>query len=272
VIPEGGENLARGVGLLGLSEWRFSKTGIVYLSSYTDFPVHLTLPKAEDLFSEWLKLREWDVKVSPPGRIAKQILKQVGGILGISSLANVRVIALLEKMSEGNALNKNEFWGEILQIANQAKYTRDPQRVLQKMIDADMFRLGVEIQCPTCTQHSWYSITDFDYKLRCMKCSETFQIPAGSPEDMKWSYRAHGPFNLPNRAYGVYSVLLTLRFFSPPLGYGITPIMSFGATRGNKKVEADLGLFLRETKFGQSKTHLIFAECKTYNKLKEYDS
>ena len=53
--------------------------------------------------------------------------------------------------------------------------------------------------------------------------------------------------------------------------YQTTPIMSFIARKGNKEIEADLGLLLRESKFGQSKTYLIFAECKTYNHFKKVD-
>jgi len=271
VIPQGDETLARQVGLLGMHDWRFSKRGIVYLSGHTNWPIHLTLPKAEDLFLGWLRLRGWDAKVSPPGRIAKQMLKQLDGIWGISNLANDGVIGLLGKMGEGKVLDKNAFWGEILQIANEEEFARDPHKVLQKLIDADMFQLGVEVQCPTCTQRSWYSITDFDYELRCLKCSEAFQIPSASPGDMKWSYRAHGPFSLPNRASGVYSVLLTLRFFSQTIDSPTTPIMSFTAKKGPAEIEVDLALFLQEAKFGRSNTHLIFAECKTYNPFEKGD-
>lgn len=271
VIPEGDENLAMAVGMLGFREWRFSKRGIVYLSQSTKSSMFLTLPKAEVMFSKWLKWRGWDVSLSASGRIAKQMLKQIGGIWSISNLANERVIALLERMSDANVLDRSALWGEILQIANQAEYAPDPNNVLQRLMKADMFRLGVEIQCPTCTQRSWYSITDFDYQLQCLKCSESFQIPSSSPTDIKWSYRTYGPFSLPRRAYGVYSVLLTLRFFSYPYRNSTTPIVSFTAKKGQKNIEADLGLFLQESKFGSSKTHLIFAECKTYNHFKKED-
>ena len=75
----------------------------------------------------------------------------------------------------------------------------------------------------------------------------------------------------PRQAYGVYSVLLTLHFFAHVLDGATTPIMSFIAKRGNKNIEADLGLFYQNTEFGKEKREIIFAECKTYNRFVKKD-
>jgi len=49
--------------------------------------------------------------------------------------------------------------------------------------------------------------------------------------------------------------------------------MSFNAKRGNKNIEADLGLFYQNTntEFGKEKREIIFAECKTYNRFAKKD-
>jgi len=272
VIPEGDEKLAKAIGGIGFREWRFSKKGMVYLSRHLKWSVDLSLPKAEDVFSGWLEFQKWKIELSGPGHIAKQMVKQLGGIWGLSTLANDGIVKLLAKMGEDKTIKQKAFWGEISKIANQERFRKDPNRILQRLMDVNMFRLGVEIQCPICRQHPWYSVKDADYALCCLKCGARFQIPSHSPKEIKWSYRAFGPFSLPSRAYGVYSVLLTLRFFSQLLDGATTPIMSFTAKKHQKKIEADLGLLFQESSFGYAKTELIFAECKTYNRFDKCDA
>jgi len=320
VIPESDEKLARAIGGFDFREWRFSKRGMVYLSRYSNWSVHLSLPKAEDVFSEWLRAKGLKIELSPAGRIAKQMIKQLGGIWDISTLANEDIIKLLERMNsssknfsgiltkvtklqkllerkrfeevsneveklisyiekmktqsmiEEKSMPQKAFWGEILKIANQEKFIKDPNRILQRLIDVQMFRLGVEIQCPICRQHSWYSIKDADYELQCPKCLERFPIPSHSPKEIKWSYRTFGSFSLPKQADGVYSVLLTLRFFSKLFDSAATPIMSFTAKKDEQKIEADLGMFYQWPRSKYAKTELVFAECKTYNHFRKRDS
>lgn len=273
VIPEGDKNLVRALGGVGFDEWRFSKKNIVYLSHYTNWHVHLSIPKAESVFFEWLNSKKWKTELSTPGRIAKQMIKQLGGVWGISLLAKEGIIKLLETMVGGKTIKEEAIWAEIQKITNQEKlFSADPKRFLRKLIDVQMFKLGIEVQCPICTQHSWYSIKDIDYELQCLNCTERFQIPSHTPKELKWSYRTFGPFTLPNQAYGVYSVLLTLRFFSKLLDAATTPLMSFIANKDGKKIEADISLLFQESKFWNWKTELIFAECKTYNCFKKDDA
>jgi hypothetical protein len=51
----------------------------------------------------------------------------------------------------------------------------------------------------------------------------------------------------------------------------ITPMLSFLAKKDGKEIEVDLGLFLKETKYGVTDTRLIFAECKNNNELNKDD-
>ena len=132
----------------------------------------------------------------------------------------------------------------------------------------------MEIQCPVCAESSWYSVKSADYELQCPKCLAQLAFPSVS-KDIKWSYRTLGPFSLPKQAHGAYAVLLTLRFFSTPrlLDGAITPLMSFITKKGRmKELEADFALFFQASKYGDSKTQLIFAECKTYNAFRKKDT
>ena len=323
VIPESEVQLARAIDKFNFLHWRISKSGLVYLSPHSDSTVNLSLPQAEEVFTRWMKLKDWTVELSPPGRIAKQMILQLGGIDGTWILAQEGIIQLLGRMNSSNEiltelhkeisklqglLKQNEFQtaeqeveafvkylkkiqlqlggdgkslledfvrNEIQEIMNRAGYEVEDaaNRIIQQLIDAKVFQLGLEVQCPVCTQRSWYSVKGADYDLQCSSCLTRFSLPPASKE-IKWSYRSLGPFSLPNHAQGAYTVLLTLRFFSnPSLINGVTtPMMSFTAEKdGMKPLEADLALFFQESKFRNSKTEVIFVECKTFNSFRQKD-
>ena len=277
-IPEGGRELARVIGGFNLFDWRLSRKGLVYLSRHLKWMVSLSLPQAEALFTKWLELRGWIVELSPAGSIAKQMIRQLGGINGVRILAQKGLIQLLREMnsSDEKSMSETDLRGKIAQIANQmteetanqTKRQRNERarRMLQQLTEAKVFQLGMKIQCPACTQSSWYSVKNVDYELQCPKCLEQISFPSTSKE-VQWSYRTLGPFSLPNQAHGAYTVLLTLRFFSDDrlLGGATTPLMSFTAKKGKADMEADLALIFQASKFGDSKTEVILGECKTFN-------
>lgn len=266
IIPSGGIELIRAIGGMEPDSWRFSKKGIFYLSPHTHWSIYLETPLAEKVFSAWMKSMGWKIELSSAGRIASQMVKRLNGIRGLSILSHEGVLELLKKMENGKAICKDEFFAEISKVANQGRMLRDKNRIAEWLLETKMVRLGVELQCSVCQQHSWYSIKDLDYELQCQNCLEEFRAPCHSPDDIRWAYRTFGPFSLPGRAYGVYSVLLTTRFFSQLLlDRPTTPMMSFIAEKNGVKIEVDLGLFFSETKFGVSNTELIFAECKSFN-------
>jgi hypothetical protein len=271
VIPPGPKGLIRAIGGVGFNDWRFGRNGLTHLAQSKRSIVWLTLPPAEDLFREWLTVRGWTANISPTGRIAKQMLKQFGGIWGIHILANRRLIDLLERMSHGRTLGREEFWGEIQRIAQAERFRPDPIVTLDSLVKAHVFQLGIHIQCPICVQRSWYSLTDADYELRCPRCLEAFHVPEHSPRDLRWAYRTIGPFSLESRSYGVYAVLLTLRFFARLMDVRHTTMLSFEARKEKRSLEADLGMLLRENAWWRPNVRLLFCECKTFNRFEEND-
>ncbi|OGM29424.1 hypothetical protein A2801_02290 [Candidatus Woesebacteria bacterium RIFCSPHIGHO2_01_FULL_41_10] len=314
VMPQGDQHLANKIGGYGINEWRLSKNGLVYLSDYVDWTVRLPLPEAETVFLSWIESMGWKAKISAAGQVGKQLIKHMGGLGGIGTIANEEIINLLGKLtgqnrilsslltkvgklektlkSSGNTTDAqllSEFMedvedaknaaelkegpilhekllAEISKATSNAKFPKDPKRYLKRLIDINMFKIGVKVQCPICQKHSWYSLKELDYEMECPKCIEKFAPPMHSPKDeMQWSYRPFGPFSLPNLASGSYSVLITLRFFSELLRGAVTPSMSFTLEKDNTKPqEVDLGLIFSWSKFGNSEVVPIFAECKSF--------
>lgn len=277
VIPEGGMELVRAIDRFNIWDLRLSRKGLVYLFRHSDRTVSLSLPQAEAIFTKWLEARGWTADVSPAGRIARQMIRQLEKVGGLSILTRQGIIHLLGKMNTSSEKSRSEKFvrSEINKIANQTapSWHGVAERILQQLIEAKVLQLGMEIQCPVCTQSSWYSVEAVNYELQCPKCLESLSFPHASKE-VKWAYRTLGPFSLPNQAHGAYTVLMTLHFFSALglLDGATTPLMSFTFEKAGTKMEADLALFFQGSKFGDSKTEVVFAECKTFNSFEKKDA
>ena len=279
------------IGGMGLREWRSSATALVYLSNHVDWQVRAPTPDARAIWSAWLTAKGMkNVTSSAAGRIAHQMVKHLGGTIGISTLAMEGIVKLLTQdlgapkqrrdddltgSPEDNmrTVNYEDLRGKVLRILNPSDGVRpDPDRLIERLIEANMVRLGISTKCSVCGQSSWYSIDGFTYVVRCPKCLAEFSIPAHAPKEMKWAYRSFGPFSLTGSSYGAYSVLLCLRFFEHLLHGAITPFAGFEAEIDGREIETDLGLFFQESRFGKSRTETIFAECKSFNRFEKRDT
>ncbi len=283
IIPGVGGELAQFIAGAGFPEdWHLSDKSLVYLCQHTSGIINVFRPQAEAIFMKWLELKGWSVKLSSAGRVAKQMQHQLRGIRGVNLLAKKGIIKLLDDMnrSEGKYLLEKDIRGKVQAIENQQSIISKVateilgEKILSQLIVSKVFQLGMRIQCPVCTQNSWYSVKDVDYELQCPECLENLSFPYAPKEQIKWAYRTIGPFSSSNQAHGAYTVLLTLRFFTQFRfdNSVTTPLMSFTAQKDGIDVEADLALFFQESSFLYPKTELIFIECKTFNSFEEKDT
>lgn len=269
-IPNGGNEVAWTVSSGG-SNWRISRHRLIYTSQHLEWPIHIEIPKAEDIMLAWFRSMGWQVQLSSAGHVAKQVLKQLNGLNGIRTISQPGVIELLNDMAPRKAILQPTVWGKIQRIANNDPFRPAPKRLLKGLIEKNIMKLGATLQCPICQQRSWHSLDDLNYEVKCEKCLNLFSPPTHSTDDIKWAYRSFGPFSLEDSAYGAYSVLLTLKFLADELHDKVTPLMSFTAQKADQTIEADLAI-LRETRqAGLDNTDLMFAECKTYNSFEKTD-
>lgn len=291
VIPAGDDRLVRAIGTYGFEEWRFSRHGISHLCRHPEFTVRLAPPRADRVFTEWLRCNGWDVELSDKGYIATQMLKRLGGVWDSTILASRGLIGLLRRMTTVHAvpdtkvvgikptestepaakiLKAKTFNAEISKFC-AAEGVRESDQYLRRLLELQIFRLGLEVQCPTCRQRWWESLKALDYDLNCPNCFETFSVSSWLPKDFEWAFRTAGPFSLPGSAFGVYAVLLTLRFFSMLLHGASTPLLSFKLRKGASEVEVDLGLLFDLREHGKDRREIVFAECKSYNEFTRVD-
>lgn len=270
VFPEGSRELSSAIGRVGYFNWRFSRFGPVFLARNPRDLIFLDLPLAETVMTEWFRERGWKVSLSGPGRIAKQLLKQLGSTYGISQLAHKGVIELLGALEKEAGIPRQAVLEKLKRVIKSDGLFYDAERFLEGLLSANALRLGTKIQCPVCTRHNWYELNALNYELRCRFCLSDFSPPLKSPKDIEWTYRAHGPF-AGSIAQGAFTVLLTLKLIGGDLDRGVTPLFSYVAEKDGRRLEADLTCLYKPSLWSDKGTYVIHAECKSFNKFERKD-
>jgi hypothetical protein len=270
VFPEGSRKLSSAIGRTGYIHWRFSRFGPVFLAHNRRDLIFLDLPLAEAVMKEWFRERGWKVSLSGPGRIAKQLLKQLGGIYGTSQLAHRGVVELLGELEKEAGMPRQAVLEKLKRVIESDGLFYDAEHFLQGLLSANALRLGTKIQCPVCTRHNWYQLDALDYELQCRFCLSDFSPPLKSPKDIEWTYRAHGPF-ASSVAQGAFTVLLTLKLFGGDLNRGVTPLFSYKAEKNGKHLEADLTCLYKPSTWRETGTHVVHVECKSFTRFERRD-
>lgn len=272
VFPEGSRELSSAIGRVGYHNWRFSSSGPVFLASNAQDLIFMDLPRAEAVMTEWLKERGWKVSLSPSGRMASQLVKQLGGTWGVSWLAHKGVIELLGELEKEGGMPRQAVIGRLKKVISLDDLHFDSERFLERLIEASALRLGGKIQCPVCTRHNWYELDALKYQMRCRYCLSDFDAPVHSPKNIEWTYRAHGPF-ASSVSQGAFSVLLVLKFLSGrgTHDHGVTPLFSYTAKKDGQELEADLTCLYSPSTWRMSRTQVVHAECKSFNGFERLD-
>ena len=270
VFPEGSRKLSSAIGHIHFREWRFSKAGPTFLAQNKKDLIFIELPTAESVMTEWFRERGWKVELSGPGRIAKQLIQQLGGNWGISLLAHEGIIKLFDKLQSEKGSTRQAVIGYLNKIKKEDKVPFGADYFLERLLEVQALRLGAKIQCPVCTRYNWVELDKLDYVLHCRFCLSEYDAPVKSPKDISWTYRTHGPFTLTS-AQGAFTVLLTLNFLEGSHQREITPLFSYKAENENTLIEADLSCLYRTSTWRDSQTYVIHAECKSTNRFERVD-
>lgn len=271
VIPECDRTMCRAIQSHDGRQWRFSEHGLVFLANYANESVWMGPPDAQRTFLDWMEWQGWEVKPSAPGHLATQLIRSLGGMHGVGLIAQQRLLEMLGKMGGDASLSADEVRATVSRVANERYFSSDPSILMKRLVERGILRLGLRVQCPTCTQRSWYSLAEIDYQVRCPKCEDTFSLPSHSLDEVKWAYRAQGAFGLPHQAHGVYCVLLLARFFSELMRLPTTPVFGFEAKKGTASIEVDLGVLTDYRTMSGYRRTTLFAECKTFNCFRPKD-
>jgi hypothetical protein len=284
VLPHGSRNLAARVARFGIDNFRLSLSGPVYLASRNDSRIFFSIPKAEHFMLCWFREAGWTAELSQAGRIAKQMLRRLGGEYGIHLIDHEGVVQLLDKHASEKLdpadpqkprapkwIPESVLTGEIDRILRQEGSLVERERYLAMLRERDVLRLGLQLHCPTCTRWLWKAIGDLDEQVECEHCLTRFSVSAASPDDRRWSFKPVGPFNVRDFAGGGYTSLLTWKFFKGTRDRATTPIMSVELGKDSTTREVDLALFCNDGPSRSPKVELVLVECKSYDAFEASD-
>ena len=224
----------------------------------------------------WLSDLGWNAKLSPPGLLAKQILRQLEG--NIHGLRSETLLGVLEHMNggavqrDGKPARKQFVQPELereLEIGEVKSRLSASGAWYDHLVDKGVFRVGIRAQCPHCLRNSWFALQGLGERLNCPRCLREF--PAINNLTLgKWMFKTAGPFSVPAYADGAYAVLLALDFFCRDSLRTLrtTPLLSFKAEAPQKTaLEADFALLWEESVYGEERHGVIFGESKTYGEF-----
>jgi hypothetical protein len=284
VLPEGSHTLARRFAPASLDEFRLARTGLTFLAEHSEQRIFFQVPRAEELMVSWLADLGWKAELSAAGRVAKQMLRRLGGVSGVNLLNHAGVIKLLdqyasEKVDDSDQsipkpprwIGEEDLRGKLARILTTDQRPIEPDRFIRMLVERQAIRLGLELHCPTCLRWLWRPVDELDYEIECEHCLTSFAMSSAPSAERKWSYKPTGPFNARDYAAGSYAVLLTLQFFARNHHHATTPLLSFKATKNNNSLEADLALFYDDGSWRSAKQELIFAECKSFGTFEDRD-
>lgn len=273
----------------GSSQWRFSENGMFFLSKTDDEYLNFNIPQSKAIFEKLFKEKGYLIQFSAAGKLSNQLFRNIGGIYGTNFFANSGILPVLslfenkkrkvyntaKKTKDIEAEDDSNF-GKIVEADKQLfpvlnRYKKDFRRsvheILSGLLNRKIIEFGFKIQCPYCDRQSFFTVDEFNSNVKCSWCHDKFKPAFNNPRNLIHAYRGIGPYAKGNRADGVITEFLTLRFFRISLHTeSITTLSNFEILKDGKdenKNEIDIALFYKKFKNGYSTPDLFFCECKT---------
>lgn len=279
VIPSSLQRVASVFQLYGPGEIWTSEEGVVITKTSDSSPlISLNQPTGANIFQHWMSERSQKMELSAAGKIASRMLFHLEDPRGIKWLAYPEILKKLDKMASNNhpgesATANHKAW---VGLAKRVVERRFQNAYLSRLIEKKVLKVGLELQCHTCSRRNWYSLQELAETLHCRHCLETLPFPSHDPPKESWSYRTLGPFTVENYAQGAYTVLLALRFFYTEISRRLTwsPSFLLKTQKPTKtELEVDFGIFLPPERNCRNKPspNPLLGECKSFGTIQKSD-
>ncbi|MBL7706800.1 MAG: hypothetical protein JNM21_14735 [Taibaiella sp.] len=255
-------------------KWRLSRAGTNYYVRGENDEVYFCIPKAEDFFKVFFLKSGNRLNQTSSGRLANEVLKNMGGIYGFYILKNKSLLKIFDLIEDGKTVSHAKIVGEIKASLRTNKNERI-NSYIQTLIENKIIEFGSILQCEICHQHSFYLLSELKEIMNCAACRNNFNLPMHHPSAIKWGYRGIGPFSKNNKVGGILAVFLTIKIlykeFSQLWG-NISTLIGFELIKNKKTKEIDLAIMLQEKNKENITPDLFFCECKTYNNFTKVDA
>ena len=242
------------------------------------------LPIAE-LMERIFDMAGYEAKLSHAGLITKQLITQLGGIQEGSVFKVPGVRRLLKTHGPNKSVTKKTALQDIgskdpdrpdvnfkdykdLYIEpRQYGEKLTPEAVFGYLVEKGLFRIGANLNCPSCKINSWIPLDSLKHKVVCDLCGHEHDVTRNLTNINQWHYRKSGILGAEKNLQGAIPVLLTLQqldtnfhnlfnenIYSPSLN------LTSKSNEDSTKCETDfVWVILRAH---SRKTIVILAECK----------
>lgn len=258
----------------GRDKWRLSKTGLNHYVRREDDEVYFYIPKAKDFFQIYFSKSGNKLIETSNGRLANEVLKNIGGIRGSYFLQNKSSLDILGLIEDGKTVYHQQLVGEIKRSL-KIKNNEQTNSYIKRIIENKIIEFGSILQCEVCHQHAFYLPSDLNETMTCAICRNNFSLPMHQPTEIKWAYRGIGPFSKNNKVGGVITVFLTLKLFNQEFADtsgNMSALIGFELVKNKKTKEVDLAVMFQEKHNDSVPPDLIFCECKTYKNFTSDDA
>lgn len=249
---------------------------------------HLTLNalSTQNLIVKIFEVFGMKAEASRPGLIAQQLIRQMGGIQGCRVFKIAGVRKLIEKYNPDKWFNKNNaimIIGqnnpktgkphfsdyESLFIDSEQKGKLKPEDAFIFLVKKEVFRAGLEFECPACHLAFWLHLDDVATEAKCVFCGNKFNT---TPQlrDRDWKYRRSGLFGQKDHQEGAIPVVLTLQQLVTLLASQLTIYTTAMEIKPiSVSIEPCEIDFIIMTVGLDERVQLVIAECKTNEEISE---
>lgn len=213
-----------------------SRIGLVVDAADTDSFVY-ALPTAE-LFKQVFALAGFKASVSSGGLITRQLISQLGGLQGArvfkvpgarrllkthgptTSFTKRAALQLIGGKDPDNPNAKFEDHKHLYLEPREQGEDLAPAHVFSHLVSKRIFRIGSDLNCPSCQLRSWFPVDDLRQRVNCQLCGESFDA-TDQLIGTEWAYRRSGVLGAERNAQGAVPVALTLQQLDANLGIGL---------------------------------------------------
>lgn len=204
-----------------------SREGMIALDDYKRDRALLLVQDGPARIREWLKRKEVPAQPSDAGRLTAQVIDAIGGISGVSLLADEETLNELNRMAAGQRIrsdsirgrseeemppksSKHSTWVRIMKSRGEKLWL---SASIEQLTGHKVMQSGLNLRCTHCQATGWFSLSEINYELRCARCLRIFAFPQAQGRH-EFYFRAIGPFAVPDYAGGSYAAALTLRLLA----------------------------------------------------------
>lgn len=264
------------------------RIGIVMDATEADVWLH-ALP-VTDLFERIFGMAGYTTKLSNSGLITRQLISRLGGLQGarVFKIPGVRRLlrkhgpaasftkkAALQLIGEKDPDNPDANFSDHLDlyIEPRSRGTKlKSDDVFGHLVEKGLFRMGAELQCPSCRMASWIALDVLRQRVVCELCGHEYdgtrQLMGGV-----WHYRRSGVLGAERNAQGAIPVVLTLQQLAVNLSGGLNSFVYSPSLdlikEGQERNECEVDFVWVIPRPYPERTEIILGECKDQGPIKQ---